>query len=102
MERRAPSPGWTLRLRSGQAREAPVSPSLFGAFNCARLRGARGRGHSHGLGRFLLVLSLVLRLRFLIFLFGVAHFDTALEDRAFFDADAMRDHVAREQAFAAD
>ena len=38
----------------------------------------------------------------LIFLFGIAHFDAALEDRAFFDADAMRDHIAREQAFAAD
>src|SRR4029077_3312624 len=35
-------------------------------------------------------------------LFGVAHFDAALEDRAFIDADAMRDYVAREQAFAAD
>src|SRR5208283_1629348 len=41
-------------------------------------------------------------LRLLIFLFGVAHFHAALEDGAFFDADAMRDHVTREQTFAAD
>jgi len=38
---------------------------------------------------------------FLVFLFGVAHFDAALQDRALFDADAVRDHVAGEYAFAA-
>ena len=47
-------------------------------------------GRSQGLGRFLFVLILI----FLIFLFRVADFDATLEDRAFFNADAVRDHVA--------
>src|SRR5271168_1250954 len=101
MERRASSPGWTGT--------PPVPPSSFFEFQLriqtslfrlnlfrltrsgsAELRVARRRRQS--LGRFRLVLCLCLVL--LIFLFRVAHFNAALEDRAFFNADAMRDHVA--------
>src|ERR1019366_6584823 len=98
MERQASSPGWTG--------EMPVPPSSFLNSNfefrlrqIAKLHVARSRGHR--LGRFRLVLGLDLYLRLLLFLFWVAHFDAALEDRAFFDADAMRDDVAREHTFAA-
>ena len=84
---------------SGRLDGLDARPSIVVVeFNFVNLRVARGRGHRFG--RFQLVLDQ--RLRFLIFLFGVAHLDTALEDRAFFDAEAMRDHIAREHAFAAD
>jgi hypothetical protein len=53
---------------------------------------SRGRDRWRRLRCFLLVV--IVRVRFLIFLFRVAHFDAALEYRAFFDADAMRDHLA--------
>src|SRR5208282_4117075 len=87
MEGRASSPGWT-----GQT---PVPPSSFFEFrlriqtsffrlSCSDLAGLRGaRGRRQSLGRFRLILGLGLCLRFLIFLFGVAHFDAALEDGAF-------------------
>jgi len=45
---------------------------------------------------------LILRLRFSDLSFRGCALRRALEDCAFFDADAVRDHVAREQAFAPD
>src|SRR5208282_4585420 len=106
----APAESGTNRKRwsAGRLRPAgrvdPVPPSPFLnsdlEFRLRRLRLCVARSRGHRLGSFLL--GLVLRLRFLIFLFGVAYFDAALENRAFFNADAMRNHVTGEHPFATD
>src|ERR1700692_2414484 len=95
--------GWTLwSVQAGRGR-----PAMYRLFNLLfnllfKLRNRSQRlcvacGRRERLRRFLFILVL----RFLFFLFGVAHFDSALDHGAFFDADPMGDYIAGEYALAA-
>src|ERR1700690_367173 len=68
----------------------------------ARARRGRHRFRCFGGFHLILLLPVLLILRRLLLLFGVANFDSTLEDGAFFHADAVCNHVAGEQAFIAD
>src|SRR5208282_694793 len=87
---------------------SPGTPSFLSKLNFADLRVSRSGGHRLRWLRLVLslILGLVLRLtlylRLLILLFRIAHLDATLQDRAFFNTDAMRDHITGEHAFAAD
>src|SRR6267154_1977614 len=76
-----------------------TSFNLVSDSKLAKLHAARNGRHCFG--GFLLVLSLRLHFLIFLFLFGVADFDSTLDIGAFFDADAVCDHVAGEHAFAA-
>src|SRR6266849_5192022 len=85
----------TTKIKEGWAL-GPIPLCLSN--KASRLR-ACGRGQRLGRLRLVLVLGLILRLGFL---FRSSDFDSALQDRPFFHAEAMGNHIPRQRTLATD